>query len=108
MTFSGGSLSFTDSQASGTSDSVTLTDSDGRITLASTTGITISSGANGTSSMTVSGTLTNLNAALNGLVYAPNAGFSGTDSLGIVVKDVPENVTVSTAVTISVIAPPRD
>jgi Kelch motif len=106
LTFSGGSLSFTDSQANGTSDSVTLTASDGQITLGSTTGVTVSSGSNGTSSMTVTGTVTNLNAALNGLVYAPNAGFGGTDSLAIVVKDAPENVTVSAGVTISVIALP--
>jgi Kelch motif len=105
LTFSGGSLSVTDPQASGTSDSITLTDSDGQMTLGSTTGITVSTGSNGSSSMTVSGTLTNLNAALNGLVYVPNAGFYGTDSLEILVKDAPENVTVSTAVPISVIAP---
>jgi hypothetical protein len=106
LTFSGGSLSFTDSHASGTSDSVTLTASDGRITLGSTTGVTVSSGSNGTSSMTVTGTVANLNAALNGLVYAPNAGFGGTDTLEIVVKDSPENVIVSAGVTITLIALP--
>ena len=31
--------------------------------------------------MTVSGTLANLNAALNGLVYTPNSVYSGSDSL---------------------------
>jgi hypothetical protein len=106
VTFSGGLIGFTDSQASGTSDSVTLTATHGRITLGSTTGVTVSSGSNGSSSMTVTGSLTSLNAALNGLVYAPNAGYNGTDTLHISVNDSLDNVTVSAGVTISVVAVP--
>jgi hypothetical protein len=31
--------------------------------------------------MTIQGTLANLNAALNGLVYAPTTGYTGPDTL---------------------------
>ena len=40
-------------------------------------GITITGGANGSNTVTFSGSPANLNNALNGLVYAPTTGFSG-------------------------------
>ena len=45
------------------------------------------SGANGTGAITVSGTIANLNAALNGLTYTPAGNFSGSDSLKLSIKD---------------------
>lgn len=60
---------------------VTLTVSNGTLTLSGTTGITISSGANGSATMTFSGTPAAINTALNGLTYAPAADYNGSDTL---------------------------
>ena len=78
VTFSSGqgnAISLTDSQAGSNANSLTLSVSDGTLTLGSTSGLTFSAGTNNSGSMTVSGTLANLNAALNGLIYTPNGGF---------------------------------
>jgi uncharacterized repeat protein (TIGR01451 family) len=81
--------------------SITVSVTNGILNLASTTGITITSGANGTSTMTFTGTPTNINNALNGLTYTPTTGYSGgsvltffangggtsdTDTIGITVS----------------------
>ena len=77
LTFSTGNsnaISLVDSlAAAGTSDSLTLTVTHGTLTLGSTTGLIFSSGTNGSATMTVNGTLANLNAALSGLKYTPTA-----------------------------------
>ena len=65
------------------SPSLSLSVSHGTLTLGSTTGLTFTSGSNGTRSLTVSGSETSLNAALNGLTYAPATGYTGDDSLVI-------------------------
>jgi hypothetical protein len=104
-TFSG-SIAVFDATSSGTSDSLTLAVSHGGLTLGSTAGVSFVSGSNGTSSMTISGTLTNLNAALNGLVYTPNVRYTGPDSLQLSVNDAGDNLSGSAAVSITVIAPP--
>jgi Galactose oxidase, central domain len=106
LTFPSGAIKITDGAATGTSDSLTLTVADGKLTLGSTTGLTFTSGANGTSSLTVKGTLANLNAALTGLVYAPNNGYSGGDTLQISVKDSNNNLSGSATVAITVNAIP--
>jgi len=95
-------ISVTDNAASGTSDSLTLTVLDGKLTLGATAGITVLAGGNGTSSMTINGTLANLNAALNGLLYTPRSGFVGTDTLSISVKDSNDNGTGSASVSLVV------
>jgi hypothetical protein len=100
--FSGAAISVTDATASGTSDSLTLSVTNGKLSLGSTTGLTFSSGSNNSSSMTVTGTLANLNAALNGLVYTPTPGFSGRDSLAISINDSIDKLTGSAAVAIAV------
>ena len=87
-----GTITATDAAATGTSDSLTLTVSDGVVTLGSTTGLTFTSGGNGTSSMTVTGTVASLNAAISGLVYAPNNAYAGSDSLQITLKDAGDNL----------------
>jgi hypothetical protein len=97
-------ITVTDAAASGTSDSVTLTVIHGRLVLGSTTGVTVTSGSNNSSSMTINGTLANLNAALNGLVYTPNAGFTGSDTLAITVNDVGDNATATGSVALTVSA----
>ncbi len=105
VTFSG-SISATDAAAGGTSDSLSLSVADGILTLGSTTGLTINSGSNGSASVVVTGTLANLNAALNGLNYAPNSGYTGSDSLAIIVNDSGDSLFGAAGVAITVNAPP--
>ncbi|MDX1930867.1 MAG: VCBS domain-containing protein [Pirellulaceae bacterium] len=74
--------------ASGTLQ-VTLTVAQGTVSLASTAGLTFNTG-DGTSdaSMIFTGTLAAVNAALDGLSYAPTGGYSGTASIGVVINDL--------------------
>jgi hypothetical protein len=85
-------------------DQVTLKVGHGTLTLATTSGITFLSGANGTATMKVNGTLAALNAALNGLVYTPTTGFKGSATLSIALKDTHDSLTGSATVAISVVA----
>src|SRR3954452_8715601 len=86
FTFNGGNtISIADSDAAAGSETVTLSVSNGVLTLNGTTGLTVS--GDGTNSITASGTLTNLNNALNGLIYTPAGNYSGADSLSIGVND---------------------
>ena len=83
------------------------------LTLGSTAGLEWQAGANGTSTMVVRGTLTDLNAALAGLSYLNLANFSGADLLNITVDDLGNNdlgVNFKDAKTIpiTVIAPPNN
>jgi hypothetical protein len=64
-------ISISDSNAGTAAEPLTLTATDGTLTLGSTSGITITSGANKSSSMTIDGTLAALNAALSGLTFNP-------------------------------------
>lgn len=67
---------------------LTLSVGDGILSLSQTTGLTFTNG-DGTddASLNVSGTLTNINAALDGLQYTPGADFNGSDSLTILSAD---------------------
>jgi hypothetical protein len=67
---------------------VMLSVSNGTLTLASTSGLTIVAGDNGSATITIRGTLADINAALDGLVYTPNPGFSGSDALTILSDDL--------------------
>jgi hypothetical protein len=104
-TAQGDTLSVADSQAGTNADSFTLSVVDGTLALGSTSGLSFTSGANGASSMTVSGTLANLNAALNGLVYTPTSGYSGSDTLHLSLSDPGDGLTVWTNVSLTVNAP---
>jgi uncharacterized repeat protein (TIGR01451 family) len=64
---------------------VTITVGSGVLSLGSSAGLTVS--GNNTGTMTMVGTLANLNAALGTLTYVPNKGFVGHDTLTIVVDD---------------------
>jgi len=66
---------------------VVLSVAHGTLTLGGTNGLTIVAGANGSSTVTVSGTVADINTALNGLRYAPVADYQGTDTLSIAVDD---------------------
>lgn len=67
---------------------VQLSASDGVLTLSGVTGLTFVSGANGSGAMTISGTVANMNAALAGMSYTPDAGFGGAANLSLVVNDL--------------------
>ncbi len=104
--FSGYQISATDGFAGTNSDTLSLAVSNGTVTLGSTTGLTLVSGANGSSSIVVKGTISNLNAALNNLVYAPTTNYTGSATLAISLKDVGQNLTTSANVAITVTALP--
>jgi len=66
---------------------VTFRVNNGTINLPSTNGLTVSSGANGSSSVTFRGTVSDLIAAIASVVYTPNSNFSGSDTLTVTVND---------------------
>ncbi len=101
-TFPNGAFYIMDAAASGTSDAMTLTVGHGALTLGSTSGLSFGTTSNNSSSITVSGTLANLIAALNGLVYTPTAGFAGTDSLNVSVKDAGDSLTGTASVSLKI------
>jgi hypothetical protein len=61
----------------------------GTLTLATTAGLTITTGTDGIDEASIigTGTLTSINAALNGLSYTPNANYFGSDTLTLVIND---------------------
>jgi hypothetical protein len=69
--------------------SVTLAVSNGALTLNGTAGLTIESGADGTGTMTFTGSVADINAALNGLAYH-------TDSTDTSAGDVNDTLTITT------------
>src|SRR5205807_1835271 len=64
---------------------VTLKVSHGKLTLGTTAGLTVS--GNGTATVTLFGSIANLDAALAGLVYRGSLNYSGNDTLGITASD---------------------
>ena len=82
-------ISVSDVDSDGNAEQVSLSVSNGTLTLSGTTGLTFSTGTGTTNSaMTFTGTLANINAALNGLTYTPTASYSGSDSLAIATNDL--------------------
>jgi hypothetical protein len=59
----------------------------GTLTLAQGNGLVIAAGADGSSAMTLIGTVDDLNAALNGLAFAPVANATGTARVDISIDD---------------------
>lgn len=102
------SLSFTDGDLGSASASFSVSVTRGALTLAATTGLTGVSG-NGTGTITFSGSRTNILAAVNGLTYAPNANYFGSDTLTVVVNDngnsgtynTPQSDTKTVAITVN-------
>ena len=80
-------ISTSDSDAVSNPVQITLSVSHGTLTLSQTSGLSFSTGSNGSASMTFTGTLTNVNSALAGLVYQPATGFHGTDTLTLTDND---------------------
>jgi uncharacterized delta-60 repeat protein len=85
----GNAILVSDADVGGSAVQVTLSATHGRLTLSGTGGLGFSTG-DGTadSSMTFTGTLAALNAALDGLIYTPDAGYTGSASLQIDSNDL--------------------
>ena len=83
----GNAISVTDVDVGGSALQITLTATNGTLTLSGTAGLTFTGGANGTATMTFTGTAANINAALNGMSFAPTAGYTGSATLQIVTND---------------------
>ncbi|NBB13548.1 DUF4214 domain-containing protein [Pseudomonas sp. SLFW] len=85
---------------------VTLTASHGLLNLASSTGLTVTGDA--TDVVTVTGTLTAINSALNGLKFTPMTGYTGSALVDIAVNDLDASnpLDASTSVVITVTTPP--
>jgi hypothetical protein len=116
LVFSGAefnAISFADPDAFASVERVALTSTHGTVTLAAGSGVTFFSGADGTSAVTISGTISQLNAALNGLVFTPTSGFTGTGAGGATVSVAtndlsavsPGPLTVSSTIHIDVVDP---
>ncbi len=91
LVFSSGTsnqISISDPDAGSSDLKVTLTATNGTVTLFGTTGLTFSIGDGTTdATMTFVGTITNINTALNGLMFTPTTSYSGAASLEIITKD---------------------
>ncbi len=91
LTFSG-TVSIADADASTDPVEVTLTATDGTLSLSGTTGLTFSAG-DGTddATMTFTGTVADINTALNGMTYTGNADFNGAATVTIMTDDQGNN-----------------
>ncbi|WP_418316906.1 putative Ig domain-containing protein [Piscinibacter sakaiensis] len=87
---------------------LTLSATNGSVTLASMAGLSIVGGANGAATVVVQGRLADLNAALDGLLLQPAADYFGAATLTVIVDDLghstvggPLSASGSVALTIS-------
>lgn len=80
---------------------VSISVTNGTLTLASITGIVITAGSNGSSSMTFNGTPAAINTALDGLNYAPTSDYNGADTLVFTVTAGALNDTDNIAITVN-------
>src|SRR5262249_33228991 len=88
LTFSiatGNAISISDGDAGSSSVQVTLAVTNGVLNLAGTTGLTVS--GNGTGTVVVTGSLANINTALNGLTFQANANYNGAANLTVTTND---------------------
>ena len=84
----GNQISVADVDAGTNAIQVTLTATNGTLTLSGTSGLAFTVG-DGTAdaTMTFTGTIANINAALNGMTFTPTLGFSGAATLTITTND---------------------
>jgi hypothetical protein len=103
VTFSstnGNAVSVNDPDAGSSPIQVRLSVTTGRISLSTTAGLTFSVG-NGVSNqtMTLTGTVAAIQAAMEGLKYTPQSGFSGADRLIVEVNDLGNSGTTGSPLT---------
>ena len=88
-TGNGNAISIGDVDAGSNPLELTLSVSHGTLAVGGTTGLTFSAGTGtGDATMTFRGTVANINAALDGLRYDPNPGYSGSDHLDVTADDL--------------------
>ena len=88
LVLSGGNApSFDDVDVGGSDATVTLKVTSGTLTLGSTPGTLTSVTGNGTGTVVVTGTKSDINTALAGLTYNPTGNFNGTDSISMKTED---------------------
>ncbi|MBF0272768.1 MAG: tandem-95 repeat protein [Magnetococcales bacterium] len=80
-------LSVSDPDAGTGTLQATLGVTNGTLTLASGSGVTLTSGADASASLVITGTLTQLNAALSGMTYQGTLNYNGTDTLTLTISD---------------------
>ena len=104
----GNRISLADADAGGASIQVALGATNGTLALAGVAGLTFTAGANASASMTISGSLTDINTALAVLSFTPTTNFSGAAAISIDSDDLgnsgaggPKNDSDSVAVTIN-------
>jgi hypothetical protein len=102
LTFYKRAIKIADVNASTDIEQVALKATHGSLRLGSTTGITFVSGANGTASMTISGTLTSLNEWLNGLKFTPTPDFLGSGTISVKYTDAMNGLSVSTKIAVTI------
>ncbi|HYY57765.1 MAG TPA: DUF4214 domain-containing protein, partial [Pyrinomonadaceae bacterium] len=84
----GNLISITDDAAAAALLKVTLTATNGKVKVSRTTGLVFSVGSGASvPTMTFTGTLANINAALDGLVFTPTTGFQGAASVALTTND---------------------
>ncbi|SFU20892.1 Putative Ig domain-containing protein, partial [Algoriphagus locisalis] len=85
----GNLISISDVDAGGGTVQVSLTGTNGLISLSGTAGLTFSIGSGvNDGTMTFDGTITNINTALSGMIFRPTPGFNGLASLSITSNDL--------------------
>lgn len=100
-----GNISFTSGISISVSDeddtdlSITVTVTNGTFTLSGTSGLTVS--GNGTATVTASGSIADLNSALNNATYAPTGNYNGPAQLTIETDDGTDTDTDSFAITVT-------
>jgi len=88
-TANGNAISISDADAGSASVQVTLTATQGTLVLSTTLGLTFIVGSgSGDTTLTFAGTISDINNALNGLVYTPIAGYNGAATLQITTDDL--------------------
>jgi hypothetical protein len=81
-------ISISDSSVGSNTVQLTLSATNGSLVLATTAGLTFTSGANNSAAMTVQGTLAAINTALNGLKFTPNYNYAGQAGLALNFSDL--------------------
>lgn len=108
-TANGNALTVSDPDAGSSVIRVKLTAGHGTLTLANTAGLTVT--GDGSGLVIMFGTVTAINAALDGLIYDGDTGYIGTDTLILTANDLGNSgtggvLTDSDSVTITMQAPP--
>ncbi len=80
-------IQFADAESGSDAVTVTLSVPNGALTLAKTDGISITEGANNSTTMTLQGTIADINNAVAGLQFEPASGFNGSVDLTASISD---------------------